>query len=286
MRSLLRLLVLLGVLLSSTAVAPMAWADPTTPPPVAPTAAVDTGPANPTTSPSNAPVYSSFTFHADNPAATFECRITGPGRTNVFGPCPGGVAGAATYTNLKGGSYVFTVRAVLGTLVGPQTADYAWQVVDCSLVSTLCPVFAPDHYTVPAGATFNDPTGTLVAQRRNLTHVIRTINSMPGYKVPTQAACDPKVSPSTIRISLYSATDMAFARALVAAARRCISVQILMNNHLGPVQTPSRSATSSTTWARRSPTPPACAARSRTAATSAAAAAVCCTRSSTCSTRR
>jgi hypothetical protein len=238
-RSLLRLLVLLGVLLSSTAVAPMAWADPTTPPPVAPTAVVDTGPANPTTSPSSAPVYSTFTFHADNPAATFQCRITGPGRTNVFGPCPGGVGGTATYTNLKGGTYVFTVRAVLGTVVGPQTADYAWQVLDCSLVSTLCPVFAPDHYSVPAGATFNDPTGNLVAQRRNLTHVIRTINSMPGYKVPTQAACDPKVYPSTIRISLYSATDMAFARSLVAAARRCISVQILMNNHLGPVNTQS-----------------------------------------------
>jgi phosphatidylserine/phosphatidylglycerophosphate/cardiolipin synthase-like enzyme len=93
---------------------------------------------------------------------------------------------------------------------------------------------------VPAGATFNNPVGSTASQRTNLTHVIRTINSMPGFRVP-QSRCSsrPALYPGTIRISLYSATDLAFANALVAASRRCISVQILMNNHLTPQNTKS-----------------------------------------------
>ena len=219
-------------------------ADPTpTPPPPAPlpNSFVDARPANPTSVPSGTVVASVFTFHSDVPTATFQCRIGGAGKHNVWETCPGGVAGQASYTGLTGGTYVFAVRATIdgGLTWGPETPQESWQVLTCATTMLLCKVYAPDHYAVPAGASFNNPVGDTVAQRRNLTHVIRTINSMPGYQVRSTAVCDPTRVPSTIRISLYSLTDMPVARALRAASRRCITVQVLMNNHLGPVGTPA-----------------------------------------------
>jgi hypothetical protein len=243
LRALLRLVVLLGVLLSGAAVAPTAFADPETPPsPVTPGAFLDKAPANPTTVPAGATVPSQFTFHSDVPTATFQCRILGPGgKRGLWEGCPGGVAGQATYPDLVAGSFVFQVRATAdgGATFGAPTPEYAWTVLDCTTTMTLCAQTAPDSYSPGTGASFNNPTGSVPEQRRNLTHVIRTINSMPGYAVKDPAVCDPNNVPSTIRISLYSLTDMPVARAMRAAARRCVSVQVLMNNHLGPGGTPA-----------------------------------------------
>ena len=212
---------------------------------VAPVTKVDSYPANPTSVPAGTEVPSVFKFHAEVDGkrvdtATFQCRILGPGgKVGKWEGCPGGVVGQATYPDLVAGSFTWQARATVGALTGDPTAEFTWQVLNCTTTMTLCRIFSPDHYNPPAGATFNNPTGDSPAQRRNLTHVIRTINSMPGYAVHSAAVCDPHNVPSTIRISLYSLTDMPVARALRAASRRCVSVQILMNNHLGPKTTPS-----------------------------------------------
>jgi phosphatidylserine/phosphatidylglycerophosphate/cardiolipin synthase-like enzyme len=100
---------------------------------------------------------------------------------------------------------------------------------------TLPRLSAPDHYTVPSGPKFNNPLGSRADKQAILTHVVRTINSIPGYQVaPNTPPCptDPALVPATIKISLYSMTSSAFANALIAAHQRCISVQLLMNNHL------------------------------------------------------
>ena len=219
--------------------------------PVVPVTKVDSAPANPTRVPAGSTVPSVFTFHAEAPnddkhtplpGVTFQCRILGPGgKVGKWEGCPGGVAGRATYPDLVAGTFTWQARATVdgGVTYGNPTPEFSWQVLDCTTTMTLCRVFAPDHYAPPAGASFNNPVGDSPAQRRNLTHVIRTINSMPGYAVRSTAVCDPHNVPSTIRISLYSLTDMPVARALRAASRRCISVQVLMNNHLGPKTTPS-----------------------------------------------
>ncbi len=203
-------------------------------------------------SPTSTSGTATFSFVANRPAATFVCTLK-RGSTTLRPASPCGVPAPATvttsdgpvqgtsasirYTGLVVGSYTFEVTASTPAAPGPEEtgelAPYTWAIGSS--------IYARDRYTVPAGATFNSPLGDTTARRRNLTHVIRTINSMPGYRVDSQAVCDPDVSkaPSRIRITLYSATDMAFARALVAAAQRCVSVQILMNNHLGPVRTAS-----------------------------------------------
>jgi hypothetical protein len=205
-------------------------------------------PANPTRVPAGSVVPSVVTFRAEDPAApgvaipgaTFQCRILGPGgKRGIWEGCPGGESGKATYRDLVGGTFVFQARATTndGVTYGDPSPEVSWQVLDCSTTMTLCKVFAPDHYSPPAGARFNNPTGDVAARRRNLTHVIRTINSMPGYAVRSTAVCDPRNVPSTIRISLYSLTDMTVARALRAASRRCVSVRVLMNSHLKPQTT-------------------------------------------------
>ena len=69
--------------------------------------------------------------------------------------------------------------------------------------------FSPDHYTPPAGAKFNNPYASRRKQRALLTHVIRTINSSPGYRRPLdkkthrRKACPtrPREYPSSIRIA-------------------------------------------------------------------------------------
>ena len=109
--------------------------------------------------------------------------------------------------------------------------------------------FSPDHYTPPAGAKFNNPYASRRKQRALLTHVIRTINSSPGYRRPLdkkthrRKACPtrPREYPSSIRIAVYSVVDQDFADAIVAAQRRCVSIRILMNSHL--------STTTSQSWA-------------------------------------
>jgi hypothetical protein len=188
-----------------------------------------------------------FTFAANQAGVTFQCKLTGPGQTGAFSPCavkpvPGSTTvpakGSTTYTGLKAGNYTFTVHATptrpAGSAPGPDATPFAWRVDDCTTVASLCPIFAPANYSVPAGARFNNPLADRPAQLRNLNHVIETVKSMPGYQVADPSLCprDAASAPSSIRVSLYSVTNVRFANAMVAATRRCVSVQILMNNHL------------------------------------------------------
>lgn len=180
------------------------------------------------------------------PGATFECRLTGPGRTTATpATCPVDpvtsattTTGKITYRGLKPSRvpYVFTVQAVIPAGVAPATTEdlegtsdtFTWRVFTA---------YAPDSYSPRTGASFNRPLSSAY-RRTNLTRIIRTTNSMPGYKeayserygslCPANAA----LLPGTIRISLYSLTDLRVANALIAAHRRCVSVHVLMNNHL------------------------------------------------------
>jgi hypothetical protein len=108
---------------------------------------------------------------------------------------------------------------------------------------------SPDHYTPTGGAKFNNPYGAKASRRALLTHVIRSINSSPGYRLPAgidphtgrQVACptNPADYPSEIKIALYSIADRGFVDALIAAHRRCVSVKLLMNSHLNSDNSPS-----------------------------------------------
>jgi phosphatidylserine/phosphatidylglycerophosphate/cardiolipin synthase-like enzyme len=101
------------------------------------------------------------------------------------------------------------------------------------------PTWAPDHYTPPAGPKFNNPYAHRKKRRALLTHVVRTIDSTPGYRLLNpvthrrmRCPADPRLAPSTIRIAVYSVADLSFADALARAQRRCVSVKVLMNSHL------------------------------------------------------
>jgi len=229
-------------------------AAPTTAPPTAPpsTTPADPRPTPPVTTITSAPASPSlsrtatFTFAANQPGAQFSCRLLGPGHTSTaFRPCPatGGSAGTTTgrmsYTGLapSPNAYSFSVRAAVAAAQGTTTSSPAPQVVGSADAASwrVYSVYAPTRYSPPGGARFNTPIGNRAAQRRNLTHVIRTINAMPGYKQGTQGApcpANPAQWPGRIRISFYSMVDGAFANAARAASQRCISVQLLMNNHL------------------------------------------------------
>ncbi len=98
----------------------------------------------------------------------------------------------------------------------------------------------PKNSTPRIGPMFNNPYGHKATKRTLLTHVIRAINSSPGYLLTRdpkthrrlQCPTDPRDAPSEIKIAVYSIYDKRFARAIVAAHRRCVSVQVLMNSHL------------------------------------------------------
>jgi len=170
-----------------------------------------------------------LSFTTNQPGSTTECKLSGPAQANTWVRCHV----QQQLSRLAAGTYTYSVQgtAAGGTKPGA-VSTYSWRMLG---------VWAPGHYSVPGGATFNNPYGSTGVKRRNLTHVINTINSMPGYRVGSVNSCprDPAQYPSTIRISLYSSTDMAFARALVNASRRCVSAQLLMNNHLGPKTVPA-----------------------------------------------
>jgi hypothetical protein len=101
------------------------------------------------------------------------------------------------------------------------------------------PTWAPDHYTPTAGPEFNNPYAGRRKRRALLTHVIRTIDSAPGYRLLNpvthrrmRCPTDPRLAPSTIKIAVYSVADLSFADALADAQRRCVSVKVMMNSHL------------------------------------------------------
>jgi hypothetical protein len=176
-------------------------------------------------------------FSIDQTDVTFECRVTGPG-VNTPKPCS---TGTVQHTAQRPGTYTFSVlaRSAIDTALASEPVTRTWTVI-CSVRRTVCTPTAPGAYTVPSGAAFNNPLGTVAQRRKLLNHVTATVNSMPGYAVdPSLCSDNPADYPSTIRIALYSVTNEAFGRAMVAADKRCVSVQILMNNHLDPATTPA-----------------------------------------------
>jgi hypothetical protein len=100
--------------------------------------------------------------------------------------------------------------------------------------------YAPRHLTPRPGPLFNNPYGSWTSRRTLLAHVIHAIKSSPGYRLTRdphthkrlRCPTNPKYYPSEIKIAVYSIADMRFADALVAAKKRCVSVQVLMNSHL------------------------------------------------------
>jgi hypothetical protein len=142
------------------------------------------------------------------------------------------------YTLAVTAYYPAVTDPATGAVVTPEivgtTAKYSWRVYS---------VYSVSHFGTYTGASFNNPLGTKEANRANLRRVIRAINSMPGYRQGLDGAPCPGLSspalPSTIRITLYSMTDGVFSKAMRAAHRRCVSVQILMNNHLNRSNDPA-----------------------------------------------
>lgn len=137
--------------------------------------------------------------------------------------------------------------AAAAVLLVPSTSASAARVataVDPANPSTWT-TYSPSHYTPRAGAKFNNPYGSKSSRRALLTHVIRSINSAPGYRLPTvngkPVACpsNPRFYPSEIKIALYSIADRSFVDALIRAHRRCVSVKLLMNSHLNVNNSPS-----------------------------------------------
>ena len=63
--------------------------------------------------------------------------------------------------------------------------------------------YAPDHYTPPSGPKFNNPYAGRARRRALLTHVIRSIDSSPGYRRPldkkTHRPCPVPPGPATTR---------------------------------------------------------------------------------------
>ncbi len=208
-------------------------------------------PANPSTD-----TTADFAYADAQPGVRFRCALTGPGRSGTFGSCPAdrSAAGATTTTGhrtftMKADKdrYTLAVAAYVPAVVDPATGKtttpegpmsepvtFSWRVYS---------VYAPSRYGTYTGASFNNPLGNKDANRANLRRVIRIINSMPGYRQGLQGAPCPGLSspalPSTIRITLYSMTDGVFAKAMRSAHRRCVSVQILMNNHLNSTNDPA-----------------------------------------------
>ena len=179
-----------------------------------------------------------LSFSASDPDLHFECKLTGPSQAHGFDPCTSSSStgttsiGTMKYDGLAPSAdpYTFTVRAfrTAGGRVESDPASVSWRIYS---------VFSPINVKARTGASFNNPLGNKAAKRKNIRRVIDAIHSMPGYREPDTStapcpALDSGMVPAKIRITLYSMTDGPFARALLAAADRCVSVQIIMNNHL------------------------------------------------------
>jgi hypothetical protein len=126
--------------------------------------------------------------------------------------------------------YTFTVKAMYGltdTSTAASQDQYSWRMYS---------TYAPGTFMPHDGASFNNPISSRANGRKNITRMIRTINAMPGYRQGLKGGACPALGspgvPGIIHVSLYSMFDTPFAKAMDAASRRCLSVQILMNNHL------------------------------------------------------
>jgi len=248
--ALVRLITSLALLVSAASLTPLsaASAEPSPGAP-GPAAAAEAGtaqaarPTRPTTRiyahPRAVTIYgrARFSYGSDRKGVRFTCRLRGPGRrAAAFHACPsdspGSQGGRRTFTDLpaSAGAYRFVVRSWIPARAGKplilgRVARYSWHVFS---------VYRPAPRYVPRrGASFNRPLSPS-HQRISINKMIDTINAMPGYRQGTRSTCPwaPELRPSTIRITVYSLTGKRFAQALVAAHRRCVSVQVLMNNHL------------------------------------------------------
>ncbi len=104
----------------------------------APISTIDSGPADPTNSTS-----ATFSFSADDPAATFECALDGGGFTACAAP--------KTYPSLGAGSHTVQVRGTNSHGVGDPVSD-TW-TVDLSAPNTTVDS-NPSNPTASTGATF------------------------------------------------------------------------------------------------------------------------------------
>lgn len=98
----------------------------------------------------------------------------------------------------------------------------------------------PGNTTAQYGPSFNNPTNP--AKRRvNLARIYRYVESSAGYKVRRVSQCPKRKAnwPSQIRVAVYSFSDARVADALIRAHRRCVSVRVLMNNHLSNRDVPA-----------------------------------------------
>lgn len=209
----------------------------------APQVTITATPPNPATNGT-----STFSYESDVPTSSgvqFRCRLAGNGRSAAFNEhCPITSApadtakGTITISGLRGSRaiYMFSVQAYYPAVASPATPEVAGSSADYRY--RIFTVYSRDGYLPPAGMRGNNPLAGRVSQRRNLTHVIRTLNAMPGYREAFPGLCPAQV-PGTVRVSLYSMTDGPVAKALIAASRRCISVRVLMNDHLTPATDPA-----------------------------------------------
>ena len=123
--------------------------------------------------------------------------------------------------------------AALGTLARANLGPTPWKDR---------PKYAPGSTTPAWGPSFNNPTQGTTANRRNIERVYRMIQATKGYKgIKRPSQCPTKVSnyPNIIRIALYSFSDGRIADALIRAHRRCVSVKVLMNDHLSNSDVPA-----------------------------------------------
>ncbi len=141
---------------------------------------------------------------------------------------------------------VLILALVCGALVAPATATATGPARGATVARTVQQrvKFSPGHYTPRMGPKFNNPLGGFTARRTILRHVIRSVDSVRGYRIRDPRNCprDPARFPAEIKIALYSIADLNFVNSLVRANRRCVSVQVLMNDHLSVQTSPS--------WAR------------------------------------
>jgi phosphatidylserine/phosphatidylglycerophosphate/cardiolipin synthase-like enzyme len=103
------------------------------------------------------------------------------------------------------------------------------------------PLWAPSRATPYQGPSFNNPTKGRDKRRRNLERIVKMVRATPGYRVRSPRQCPrvPQQFPAQIKIALYSFSDRRVADALISAHRRCVSVQVLINNHLSNRDVPA-----------------------------------------------
>ncbi|WP_460853467.1 phospholipase D-like domain-containing protein [Nocardioides montaniterrae] len=154
-------------------------------------------------------------------------------KMNLVTPLPRNITASVTSAKqitIKVGSH----RKLGAVRVRYRLTQNGRSVVASIWVHVWAPRWAPAHMSTGIGPNFNNPTGGRTARRAVVRHVVKAIDSVPGYRVDSRAQC-PKVRalwPNEIKVSLYSLADRNFADALIRADRRCVSVQLLMNDHL------------------------------------------------------